>query len=57
MNAAFAKTLQRDDVRITPLPDARTVTRLVDGWITEALLQNSRREGFTPRMHAVRRAA
>ena len=35
MSAAFAKTLQRDDVRITPLPDARTVTRLVDGWITD----------------------
>jgi len=31
MSKAFVKTLKRDYVRITPLPDARTVIGLVDG--------------------------
>lgn len=35
MSEAFVKTLKRDYVRITPLPDARTVLGLVDGWITD----------------------
>jgi len=35
MSEAFVKTLKRDYVRITPLPDARTVIGLVDGWIND----------------------
>lgn len=34
MSEAFVKTLKRDYVRITPLPDAPTVIGLIDGWIT-----------------------
>ena len=32
---AFVKTLKRDHFRVTPLPDARTVIGLVDGWISD----------------------
>ena len=35
MSEAFVKTLKRDYVRITPLPNARTVLGLVDGWIAD----------------------
>jgi putative transposase len=35
MSEAFVKTLKRDYVRITPLPDARAVIGLVDGWISD----------------------
>lgn len=35
MSEAFVKTLKRDCVRVTPLPDAHTVIGLVDGWITD----------------------
>jgi putative transposase len=35
MNEAFVKTLKRDYVRVTPVPDARTASGLVDGWITD----------------------
>jgi putative transposase len=35
MSEAFVKTLKRDYARVTPLPDARTVLGLVDGWITD----------------------
>ena len=35
MSGAFVKTLKRDDVRITPLPDVRTVIGLLDGWIAD----------------------
>lgn len=33
MSEAFVKTLKRDYVRITPLPDAGVVLGLVDEWI------------------------
>jgi putative transposase len=32
---AFVKTFKRDYLRITPLPDAQTVIRLVAGWIED----------------------
>jgi putative transposase len=35
MSEAFVKTLKRDYVRITPLPDARAVIGLVNEWITD----------------------
>ncbi len=35
MSESFVKTLKRDYVRVTPLPDARTVIGLVDGWISD----------------------
>lgn len=35
MSEAFVKTLKRDYVRITPLPDAATALPLVTGWITD----------------------
>lgn len=35
MSEAFVKTLKRDYVRITPLPDARTTIGLVDGGIAD----------------------
>jgi transposase InsO family protein len=35
MSEAFVKTLKRDYVRVTSLPDARTVIGLVDGWIAD----------------------
>ena len=35
MSEAFVKTLKRDYVRVTPLPDAATVLGLVAGWITD----------------------
>ena len=35
MSEAFVKTLKRDYIRITPLPDAKTVLGLVDGWIDD----------------------
>lgn len=35
MSEAFVKTLKRDYVRVTPLPDAATVLGLVPGWITD----------------------
>lgn len=33
MSEAFVKTLKRDYVRISPLPDAETALRQIDGWI------------------------
>ncbi len=35
MSESFVKTLKRDYVRVTPLPDAATVLDLVAGWITD----------------------
>jgi putative transposase len=35
MSEAFVKTLKRDYVRITPLPDAATVLGLVSAWIDD----------------------
>ena len=35
MSEAFVKTLKRDYVRITPLPNVDVVLGLVDGWITD----------------------
>ena len=35
MSEAFVKTLRRDYVRITPLPDAATVLGLAAGWIDD----------------------
>ncbi len=35
MSESFVKTLKRDYVRVTPLPDAATVLGLVPGWITD----------------------
>lgn len=35
MSEAFVKTLKRDYVRITPLPNAGVVLGLVDGWIAD----------------------
>ena len=35
MSESFVKTLKRDYVRVTPLPDAATVLGLVAGWITD----------------------
>ena len=32
---AFVKTLKRDYVHVTPLPDAVTVLRLIAGWIED----------------------
>lgn len=35
MSEAFVKTLKRDYTRISALPDAETVLRLIDGWIED----------------------
>lgn len=35
MSEAFVKTLKRDDVRITPLPDAAPVLGRVCAWIND----------------------
>ena len=35
MAEAFVNTLKRDYVRVTPLPDAKTVLDLIDGWIED----------------------
>lgn len=35
MAEAFVKTFKRDYVRVNPLPDARTVLRLLDGWFED----------------------
>ena len=35
MSEAVVKTLKRDYVRITPLPNAGVVLGLVDGWIAD----------------------
>ena len=35
MSEAFVKTLKRDYVRISALPDAQTALRLIDGWIED----------------------
>ena len=35
MSEAFVKTLKRDYVRITPLPDAQTALGLIDGWFED----------------------
>jgi transposase InsO family protein len=35
MSEAFVKTLKRDYVRISALPDAETALRLIDGWIED----------------------
>ncbi len=35
MSGAFVKTLKRDYVRISALPDAETALRLIDGWIED----------------------
>jgi putative transposase len=35
MSEAFVKTLKRDYVQITPLPDAETVLGLIGSWIED----------------------
>lgn len=35
MSEAFVKTLKRDYVRISALPDAETALRIIDGWIED----------------------
>jgi putative transposase len=35
MSEAFVKTLKRDYLRLTPLPDAATVLGLVAGWSSD----------------------
>ncbi len=35
MSEAFVKTLKRDYVRVNPLPDAKTVLRLIGDWIED----------------------
>ena len=35
ISEAFVKTLKRDYVQVTPLPDARTVLGLIGGWIED----------------------
>jgi len=35
MSEAFVKTLKRDYVQVTPLPDAQTVLGLIGGWIED----------------------
>jgi putative transposase len=35
VSEAFVKTLKRDYVQVTPLPDAQTVLRLIGGWIED----------------------
>ena len=35
MSEAFVNTLKRDYVRVTPLPDAKTVLGLIGGWIED----------------------
>ena len=35
MSESFVKTLKRDYVRVTPLPNAATVLGLIAGWITD----------------------
>jgi transposase InsO family protein len=35
MSEAFVKTLKRDYVRISPLPDAKTALRQIAGWIDD----------------------
>ncbi len=35
ISEAFVNTLKRDYVRVTPLPDARTVLGLIGGWIND----------------------
>ena len=35
MSEAFAETLKRDDVRVTPLPGAATVLGLIPAWIDD----------------------
>ena len=35
MSEAFVKTLKRDYIRISPIPDADTALRNIDGWIED----------------------
>ena len=35
LSEAFVNTLKRDYVRVTPLPDAETALRLIDGWFED----------------------
>ncbi|OJT99156.1 MAG: transposase [Rhizobium sp. 63-7] len=35
MSEAFVKTLKRDYIRISPIPDAQTALRKIDGWIED----------------------
>ena len=35
ISEAFVKTLKRDYVQVTPLPDARTVPELIGAWIND----------------------
>ena len=35
MSEAFVKTLKRDYVHVTPLPDAQTVLGLIGAWIED----------------------
>ena len=35
MSEAFVKTLKRDYIRISALPDAQTALRLIEGWIED----------------------
>lgn len=35
ISEAFVKTLKRDSIQVTPLPDAQTVLGLIGGWIED----------------------
>ena len=35
MSEAFVKTLKRDYIRISPISDADTVLRKIDGWVED----------------------
>ena len=35
MSEAFVKTLKRDDLRVSPVPDARTALDLIAGWFDD----------------------
>jgi putative transposase len=35
MSEAFVKTLKRDYIRISPIPDSDTALRKIDGWIED----------------------
>jgi transposase InsO family protein len=35
MAEAFVRTLKRDYLRLTPLPDAHTVLRQIAGWLAD----------------------
>jgi putative transposase len=35
LSEAFVEPFRRDDLRVSPLPDARTVLRQIAGWIND----------------------